>query len=113
MALVSNKKNRKFHIKSGDTVYVTAGKAKGRTGKVLRVITDSNKAVVEKLNMVKKHNKPTQKNPAGGIVDKEQAIDISNLALYDTKTSSRVKVGYKVLDDGRKVRVNRKTGEEI
>ena len=103
----------KFHIKAGDTVYVNTGKEKGRTGTVRTILTNENKAIVEGLNMVKRHSKPTQKNPAGGIIEKEAAIHISNLALYDNNTKQPVKVGYKVQDDGKKVRINRKTGEEV
>ena len=65
---------RKFHIKAGDTVYVAAGKEKGKTGKVLRIDRDAEKAFVEKLNIIKRHSRPTQKNPAGGIVEKEAGI---------------------------------------
>lgn len=103
----------KFHIKKGDTVYVTAGKEKGKTGKVLSIIKDKNKAVVEKLNIVKRHSKPTQQSPAGGIVEKEAGIHVSNLLIYDTETESGVRVGYKISDNGNKVRINKKTGKEI
>ena len=103
----------KINIKSGDTVYVTAGKDKGKTGKVLRVLSDKNKVVVEKVNIVKKHTKPTQKNPTGGITDIELGIDISNVMLYDTKAKSPTRVRYEIKESGKKVRVSKKSGEEI
>lgn len=109
----NNTAKKKYHIKAGDTVYVNAGKEKGRTGKVRTILVDKDKAIVENLNMVKKHSRPTQKNPAGGIIEKELGIHISNLKLYDNDNNEPVKVGYKIKDDGKKVRINRKTGEEV
>ena len=103
----------KINIKSGDTVYVTVGKDKGKTGKVLRVLSDKNKVVVEKVNIVKKHTKPTQKNPAGGISDIELGIDISNVMLYDTKAKSPTRVRFEIKENGKKVRISKKSGEEI
>ena len=108
-----NVDRRKYHIKAGDTVYVTTGKEKGRTGKVRKVLTGEDKVIVENLNMVKRHSKPTQKNPAGGIVDKELGIHISNIMFYDKKNNEPVKIGFKIKDDGKKVRINKKTGEEV
>lgn len=105
--------HRKYHIKTGDTVYINAGSEKGRTGKVRSILTSQNKAIVEGVNMVKRHTRPTQKNPTGGIVEKEAGIHLSNLMLYDNNQKEPVKVGYKVNDDGKKVRINRKTGEEV
>lgn len=104
---------KKYHIKAGDTVYVNTGKEKGRTGKVRTILTDKDRAIVENLNMVKRHSRPTQKNPAGGITEKELGIHVSNLMLYDNDKKEPVKVGYKIKDDGKKVRINRKTGEEV
>lgn len=104
---------KKYHIKTGDTVYINTGSEKGRTGKVRSILTAQDKAVVEGLNMVKRHTRPTQKNPTGGIVEKEAGIHMSNLMLYDNNLKEPVKVGYKVKDDGKKVRINRKTGEEV
>ncbi|MGI9553902.1 MAG: 50S ribosomal protein L24 [Thermodesulfobacteriota bacterium] len=103
----------KVNIKSGDTVYVTAGKDKGKTGKVLKVLSDKRKVIVEKVNVVKKHSKPTQKSPTGGISDKELGIDISNVMLYDSKTKSRTRVGFKINENGKKVRISKKSGEEV
>lgn len=104
---------RKFRIKAGDTVYVVAGKEKGKTGKVLRIERERQKVVVEKLNVMKRHSRPTQKNPGGGIVEKEAGIHVSNLMMYDAESGSPVKVGYRTGEDGKKVRYNRKTGKEI
>ena len=115
MALTRKVKDRKnkYHIKSGDTVFVTTGREKGKTGKVLRILTDKNLAIVEKLNIVKRHSRPTQKNPAGGIVDQESGIHLSNLMIYDNKSNTPVKIGYKIDEKGKKARINKKTGEEI
>ena len=102
----------KIKIKSGDLVRVNAGDHKGQEGKVLRVLRDKNKAVVEGLNMVSKHTKPSAKNPQGGIVKKEAAIHISNIALVDPKTKSATRVGIKVEGD-KKVRVSKKSNQVL
>lgn len=102
----------KFKIKRDDVVIVTAGKHKGRTGKVLQVLTDKSRVVVEKVNLVKRHVKPQGDRP-GGTVEKEASLHISNVALLDQETGKAIKVGRKFLDDGRKVRFNRKTGAVI
>lgn len=103
----------KIKIKSGDTVYVTAGKDKGKTGKVLKVLSGKRKVIVEKVNVVKKHSKPSQKNPTGGISDKELGIDISNVMLFDSKTKSPTRVKYDINETSKKVRISKKSGEEI
>ena len=103
----------KINIKSGDTVYITTGKDKGKTGKVLKVLNNKRKLIVEKINVVKKHSKPTQKNPTGGISDKELGIDISNVMLYDSNTKSPTRVRYEFNEQGKKVRISKKSGEEI
>ena len=102
----------KFKIKRDDVVIVTAGKHKGRTGKVLQVLADKSRVVVEKVNLVKRHVKPQGDRP-GGTVEKEASLHISNVALLDQETGKAIKVGRKFLDDGRKVRFNRKTGAVI
>jgi large subunit ribosomal protein L24 len=102
----------KLKIKSGDTVKVIAGDHKGSEGKVLRVYREKNKAVVEGVNMVSKHTKPSAKNPQGGIVKKEAAIHISNIALIDPKTKSATRVGVKVEGD-KKVRVSKKSNQVL
>lgn len=102
----------KLKIKSGDTVKVIAGDHKGAEGKVLRVLREKNKAVVEGVNMVSKHTKPSAKNPQGGIVKKEAPIHISNIALVDAKTKSATKVGFKVEGD-KKVRFSKKSNQVL
>lgn len=102
----------KLKIKSGDTVKVIAGDHKGAEGKVLRVYREKNKAVVEGVNMVSKHTKPSAKNPQGGIVKKEAPIHISNIALVDAKTKSATKVGFKMEGD-KKVRFSKKSNQVL
>ncbi len=102
----------KLKIKSGDTVKVIAGDHKGAEGKVLRVYKEKNKAVVEGINMVSKHTKPSAKNPQGGIVKKEAPIHISNIALVDPKTKSATRVGYKTEGD-KKVRFAKKSNQVL
>ncbi|WP_194851094.1 50S ribosomal protein L24 [Nonlabens antarcticus] len=101
----------KLKIKSGDNVRVIAGAHKGAEGKVTRVFIDKNKAIVEGVNMVSKHEKPSATNPQGGIKEKEAAIQVSNLSLIDGNGKS-TKVGYK-LEDGKKIRIAKSTKEEI
>ncbi|WP_444671153.1 50S ribosomal protein L24 [Flavobacterium columnare] len=101
----------KLKIKSGDTVKVIAGDHKGAEGKVLRVIREKNKAIVEGVNMVSKHTKPSAQNPQGGIVKKEAPIHVSNLMLVDTKGNA-TKVGFKVEGD-KKVRFSKKSNQVL
>ena len=103
----------KFHIKAGDTVYVTAGKEKGKTGKVIKILRKEERAIVEKLNIVKRHSRPSQKNPTGGISEKECGIHISNLMLHDSSVGGPVRIGRKTLSSGEKVRYSKKSGEEF
>ena len=102
---------KKFHIKKGDTVYVNAGNDKGKTGKVLEVLRDKDRVIVEGINMVSKHTKPNPKNPQGGIVKQEAGIHISNVQLVDNN-GKPTKVAVKVNGD-KKVRIAKTTGEEI
>ncbi len=99
-----------YRIKKDDNVKVIAGNYKGQTGRVLS-LTANNRALIEGVNKVKKHMRPSQENPQGGIVEKEMSIHLSNLMLLDK--SKPVKVGFKVLDSGKRVRVNRKTNNII
>ncbi len=99
-------------IKKGDRVQILAGKSKGLRGDVLSVNPKSSRVTVQGANMVKRHTKPTQTNP-GGIVEKEAALHISNVAHIDPKTDKPTRVGFKTLDDGRKVRVAKGSGELI
>ena len=102
---------KKFNIKKGDTVYVNAGNDKGKTGKVLEVLRDKDRVIVEGVNMVSKHTKPNPKNPQGGIVKQEAGIHVSNVQLVDANGKA-TRVAYKEVD-GKKVRIAKTTGEEI
>jgi large subunit ribosomal protein L24 len=101
------------HVRQGDLVVVIAGKEKGKTGKVLRILTKKDRVVVEGLMMVKKHTKPSQKSPQGGIIDREGSIHISNVALWNPTDRKAVKATVKLNDAGKKIRVEKKTGAEI
>ncbi|WP_349237889.1 50S ribosomal protein L24 [Lancefieldella sp. Marseille-Q7238] len=103
----------KMKIRKGDTVEVLTGKDKGTRGEVLRVIPKDNKVVVEGVAVVKRHMKPNAANQQGGIVEHEAAIDASNVALIDPKDDKPTRVGYSVKDDGTKVRVSKRSGEEL
>jgi len=103
----------KIKIKKGDLVKVIAGNSKGVQGKVLTVLVDKNRAIVEGANIVKKHTKPSAANPNGGIIEKEAGIHISNLAVIDSKTGETTRVGRKLNADGKLVRYAKKSGEEI
>ncbi|MEQ9641829.1 MAG: 50S ribosomal protein L24 [Alphaproteobacteria bacterium] len=102
----------KFKLKKGDEVVVLAGKDRGKKGRIVQMLRTDGRALVEGLNMVSRHTKPSQ-TQAGGIVQKEASIDLSNLAIADPKDGSASRVGYKFLEDGRKVRVAKKSGEVI
>lgn len=102
----------KIKIKSGDTVRVIAGDHKGSEGKVVRILRDKNKAIVEGVNTVSKHEKPSAKNPQGGIIEKEAPIHISNLSLIDPKSGEATRVGYE-MRDGKKVRIAKKSNEVV
>lgn len=102
----------KLKIKTGDNVVVIAGDHKGSEGKVMSVLTEKNKAIVEGVNLVSKHEKPNTKNPQGGIVKKEAPIHISNLSLIDAKSKKATRVGYKMEGD-KKVRFSKKSNEVI
>lgn len=102
----------KFKIRKGDTVVVRTGRNKGTRGEVLKVVKDEAKVFVKGVNVVKRHKKPTQTD-AGGIVQKELPIHISNVALLDPKDGSATKVGFKFLSDGTKVRYAKKSGATL
>ena len=103
----------KLHIKKGDTVYVNAGEDKGKTGRVLKVLVDKQRAIVEGINMVSKSTRPNAKNPQGGIVKQEAALHISNLNVVDPKTGKPTRIGRRKNDEGKLVRYAKKSGEEI
>ena len=102
----------KLKVKKGDEVVVITGKNKGKKGKILSVFPKENKAIVSGINLVKKHTKPSQ-NSEGGIIQKELPIHISNISLIDPKSGENTRVGFKILDDGSKIRIARKSGEII
>jgi large subunit ribosomal protein L24 len=102
----------KLKIKKGDKVVVITGRDKGKTGEVKQVLPTENRVVVDGVNMVKRHTAPSAGN-AGGIVEKEASIHVSNVAYIDPKTDKPTRVGYKTLEDGRKVRFAKRSGEII
>ncbi len=102
----------KMKIKKGDKVIVNTGKDKGKTGEVLKTLLSKSRVIVQGVNVVKKHTKPTQTS-AGGIVEKELSIHVSNVALADPKEDKPTRVGYKTLKGGKKVRVAKRSGETI
>ena len=106
------KKNNKIKLKKGDEVIVLSGKDKGKNGKIIKVNPSINKAIVIGINKVKKNQKP-DKNQAGGIIEKEMPIHISNLAYYDSKLKKGIRIGIKFSDKGKKIRFNKQTQKEI
>lgn len=103
----------KLKIKKGDEVIILTGKDKGSKGEVLKVMPEERRVVVQGVNVVKKHRKPTQLNPQGGIENIEKSVHVSNVALVDPKEGKATRVGYKVLKDGKKVRVAKRSGETV
>jgi large subunit ribosomal protein L24 len=100
-------------IRKGDTVEVITGVSKGKRGEVLRMIPKDDRAVVQGVNIAKRHTKPTGMGQPGGIIEREATIHVSNLMLVDPTSEKRTKVGYRVLEDGRKIRVAKATGQTI
>lgn len=105
--------NNKMHIKKGDTVIVITGKDKGKKGRVLQSYPRDSKVLVEGVNLVKKHSRPNKNNPQGGILNQEAPIHASNVMLVDPKSGNATRIGYKVLDNGKKVRIAKKSGEAL
>ena len=103
---------RRMKIRKGDSVIVLAGRDKGKKGEVIRSLPEDNRVVVRGINVVKRHQSPSADNP-GGIQEKELPIHVSNLSLIDPKSGEATRIGYKNLDDGRKVRFAKKSGEMI
>ena len=99
------------HVRRGDTVGVIAGRERGKRGKVLRVLREKSRVLVEKVNMIKKHQRPTQKLRQGGIIEREGAIHLSNVMLVDPQTSKPTRVGVRELADGKRARIARRSGE--
>jgi large subunit ribosomal protein L24 len=104
---------KKLNFKKGETVQVLSGEDKGKQGRILAVLINKDRAVVEGLNMISKHTKPNAKNQQGGIVKQEAAIHVSNLMLVDPATGEPCRIGRKRNNDGKLVRFSKKTGEEI
>ncbi len=109
----SLKKVHKIHVKKGDNVIVISGKDKGKKGRVIYVLPTEGKVLVEGINMIKRHSKPSKENPQGGIVNKEAPIDSSKVMLIDPKSGEPTKIGVKFLKNGEKVRYAKKSGEVI
>ena len=103
---------KKFKIKKGDNVQVVSGKDKGKTGEVIRVLRADDRVMVRGVNVIKRHTKASQTS-TGGIIEREAAIHISNVALVDPKSNEATRVGYRFLEDGRKVRFAKRSGEVI
>lgn len=103
----------KMHVRRGDEVIVTCGKDLGKSGEVLKVLPSEGKILVRGVNVVKRHTKPSAANPQGGIVEKESLIQASNVMLRDPESGKPTRVGYKFLDDGRKVRFAKRSGSTI
>jgi large subunit ribosomal protein L24 len=103
----------KLHIKKGDIVFVNTGEDKGKTGRILKVFVKENRALVEGINMVSKHAKPSSKNPQGGIEKKEAPVHVSNLNPIDPKSGKPTRIGRRLNDKGVLVRIAKKSGEEI
>ena len=100
-------------IKKGDRVVVLSGKDRGKEGVVMRAITTAGKVIVEGVNTARKHQRPTRMTQSGGIVDKDMPIDVSNVAVISPKDGKATRVGYRIKDDGTKVRVCKRTGAEL
>jgi len=100
-------------IRKNDSVMVIAGRERGKTGKVLRVLADKDRVIIERVNMVKRHTKPRGPQQTGGILEKEASIDVSNVMIMCDKCNAPVRIGHKVLGDGNKIRLCRRCGEAI
>jgi len=102
-----------MHVKKNDLVMVIAGKEKGKTGKILKIISKKNRVVVEKVNFIKRHQRPTGQIRQGGIIEKEGPIQVSSVMIMCSKCNRPVRIGKRVLEDGKKVRVCKKCGEDL
>ena len=102
-----------MRIKKNDTVLVIAGNAKGSRGKILKVLPENNRVIVEKINLIKRHQRRTQTNPQGGIIEKEAPINASNVMLVCPNTKQPTRIGKEILSDGSRARVSKKSGEML
>ncbi|PKM90554.1 MAG: 50S ribosomal protein L24 [Firmicutes bacterium HGW-Firmicutes-12] len=103
----------KIHVKKGDTVQVISGKDAGKKGKVLSIEVDKSRAIVEGINIMKRHTRPTRTNPQGGIMEREAPIHSSNLMIYCSKCKEPVRIQKKILADGQKIRVCNQCGDDL
>ncbi|HBV96155.1 MAG: 50S ribosomal protein L24 [Peptococcaceae bacterium BICA1-7] len=103
----------KVHVRKGDTVLVTAGKEKGKKGKVINVDPEKSRVIIDGINIVKRHTRPTQKLPQGGIMEKPAPMHSSNVMLYCTKCNTPTRINKKILGDGKKARVCKECGEVL
>ena len=103
----------KLHVKKDDTVTILSGKDKGKTGRVLRVLPEKGRVIIENVNMVKRHTRPNQQNSEGGILEKEATLDISNVQLVCSSCGAAVRTGMRTLDDDNKVRFCKKCNEIV
>ena len=111
--MAKTEKKPKLHVRTGDTVKVISGNSKGKTGKIVSVIVDKNRAIVEGVNVITKHVKPTAQKPNGGMEKREAAIHVSNLMLVDPATGEATRTGKKLDDKGKLQRYSKKTGQLI
>jgi len=103
----------KANLKKGDTVLVVAGKERGKTGRVIRVLREEDRVIVERINMIKRHQKPASAQQPGGIIEKEAPLHVSNVMLVCPSTNKPTRIGRKQLGDGKRVRVSRRSGEVL
>jgi large subunit ribosomal protein L24 len=111
--MAEQKAGKKVHVRKGDTALVIAGKNAGKKGKVLMVVPDKSRVVVEGVNVVKRHTRPNQKLPQGGIMQKESPIHSSNVMLFCSKCNNPTRISKKILDNGEKIRICKKCGESL
>ncbi len=110
---MSGATRRKMRIKKGDIVIVTAGAEKGKRGKVIEAIPSEGRVLIEKVNIIKRHQRPTQQQRQGGIIEREGKLSASNVQIFCSKCDRAVKMGVKKLKDGKKVRICRKCGDML
>lgn len=103
----------KLHVKKGDNVKIISGKDKGKEGKILEAYPNKSRVLVEGVNMVKKHAKPSQINPQGGILNQEAPVHVSNVMVIDPSTNEPTRIGFKTDENGKKVRIAKKSGEAL
>jgi len=111
--MAEQKARQKVHVRKGDTALVITGKNAGKKGKVLSVIPDKSRVIIEGVNVIKRHSRPTQKVPQGGILQREAPVHSSNVMLFCNKCNSPTRVGKNILENGEKVRICKKCGESI